>query len=119
MSSDSLIVEVVKNPSFWGVAIVLAGFAFVYIRDIKNPEKAASTAVLTGLTTVNAGVFEMAQKAVDQASEAYEEAHKASMAQIRCERMVAGLTSYIYTLSNQLHKEGITPIPPPPGLLDE
>lgn len=119
MTGDSVVLEVVKNPSFWGVAVILGGLAWVFVRDVKNPEKAASTAVLAGLTSVNAGVFEMAQKAIDQAGEAYDEAHKASMAQVRCERMVAGLTSYIYTLSNQLHKEGITPIPPPPGLLDD
>lgn len=116
---ENLVVEVVKAPSFWGVAIVLLGFGMWFLRDVKNPEKAASTAVLTGLTATTAGVFEMAQKAIDQASEAAGEAHKAAMAQVRCERMVAGLTGYIYSLTNQLVSHGITPIEPPPGLLDE
>lgn len=114
----NVVVEVVKAPTFWGVAVVLAILGFAYFRDIRNPEKAASNVVLTGMSDTTAQTFAMAQEAMTQAREANKSALESARANIRCEQRIIGFIEYQHVLTRQLVDAGIPPAPVPPGLLD-
>lgn len=116
---DSVVVEVVKNPSAWGIALVLAGLAYLFWRDIKNPEKAASASVLAGMADTSVDVFELAQKAMDQASKALDEALAAKRSNLRCEARFSAALAHNRALMQQVVDAGLVPVPPPITLDDE
>jgi hypothetical protein len=114
----SVVVEVVKTPTFWGVAVVLGILGFAYFRDVRNPEKAAQVSVLGGLTATTTEVFQMAQTAMTQSREAQEAAHRSAQANIKCEQTVSVLVAYIRILTGQLVDAGVAPRPMPSDLMN-
>lgn len=122
MSSDGVIIEVTKNYPWVGLIIVGVGLWVWWRKEIRNPEKAkekaASSSVLTGMTDTTSEAMNLARKAIQDASKAYDEALSAKRGALRCEQRVTGLILYTHRLQAQVMELGGVPADPPPGLLD-
>lgn len=113
MQNDSAVVEIIRNPTAWGVALAFLFIGYLFFRDIRNPEKAASASVLEGLTATTADVFAMATQALAQAKSAADDAAEARQSQARCAHEVDLLIHHNRQLTLQLTMAGIVPAPPP------
>lgn len=122
MDGDGIFVEITKQYPWAG--LLLAGVILLlwWRKEVRNPEKseerAASASVLSGMTDTTSEAVALAQKAIQQASEAYDEAMSAKRGNLRCEQRVTGLVLYTRRLQTQVVRLGGIPEDPPPGLLD-
>lgn len=101
---DSAVATLLNQPTFWGITVVAALFFYLWRKDVSNPQKTASAAVLSG--------------AVEHSTSVYETANQALAASLRCERRFNALIEYTRTLQSELVKHGHTVPPMPEDALD-
>lgn len=63
-ATASAVNQLLEGPTFWSVVLVVVAAAYFWRRDLANPEKNASNAVLTGAAATSAEVYEMAREAL-------------------------------------------------------
>ncbi len=124
-ASEPVILEVIKEPTAWGIAVLVAILVYFFVRDIRSPEKAASNTILSGFVEYSGSAFEVAGKAMEMASasnlraeSAESQAREAAASAIRCERRHMAALSHIRDLTIQLLDAGIEPKPMPSELTE-
>lgn len=125
MEAEPLLLQLVKEPTAWGVLVLIAVLIYFFFRDVRSPEKAASSTILSGFVEHTGSVFDVANRAMAMASNsntraeaAESQARDAAASAIRCERRHTAALTYIRALTSQLVEAGIPPKPMPPELLD-
>lgn len=102
---DTAVEGLLAEPTALTLAVLIVIFLFMWKRDISNPEKNASNAILTGAMAHSSSVYEMANVAVG--------------ASLRCEKRNLALVAYVRTLQAAMSAAGINVPPMPDDIFED
>lgn len=96
---DSALNAFLTTPSAWGALLIAGLFIYFWRKDVSNPQRSASTAVLSGAVENAVSAYSMAKQAQDDARE--------------CRRENQLMFDYIRELQRTMSDAGI-PVPKMP-----
>lgn len=106
---DTALVKFLETPSAWGALILLALFLYFWRKDVSNPQRSASSAVLSGAVESAVSVYAMAKEAVDEGRECRKE-------NLALRKQNEALRDYIRDMHQDFVKAGIEVRPMPEEL---